>query len=641
MLKLVSCEFIGLQGFEGTLKINPLAHVTSFIGPNGTGKSTILRVLNLALNILSKATICDEYPEHEPWDKFEKATLHFETDTPITVPKILQNQLGEIIHGLTITIHNEKTSFVISLIENQNSKIGISSSFFAGLLSKKSLTTKQQYINDLNKSIASTENTLRNIKTEEKQKLQKQMATDIEKKKNIELELEADQKISVNNHLNEDLIITRNAIESLLSKIKFPKPIYIGHRQSPHTSIKEFISKMIKLKKGNKTNETMFQKNRELLEQLLKNDVDINENDERQENIYINNIPYEKASSGTEITLSYFAMTHMENENCIILWDEPENGLHPTRRYKLLDLVLNDKRQYVLATHATEFAPINYDAISIWSCDSNYADSKVSLSISPVVNRQGAFETLSALGVQPARILFTANVTIWVEGPTELIFYQFWLKKILPTHIIEGFHYTFMQYGGGLINYIEADDNTEHSKYLFDILSLCRHPVILCDSDFSSEPDNNLPPTQLKEGVKRLYQEVAKINHTRPNAALLKWTIGREIENYLPPKSINHAIKAVWKAGNDDEFEKISKHLEPNKYEHYHETLAKVFKEHDILTVKKAPKGITRWGEKNKVEFMRQALLTNNLEINDLLLNAEKEIKEVAGFIEKHANFHS
>jgi predicted ATP-dependent endonuclease of OLD family len=83
----------------------------------------------------------------------------------------------------------------------------------------------------------------------------------------------------------------------------------------------------------------------------------------------------------------------------------------------------SDARQYILATHAPEFAPVSTNKGKVFRCTGTYTNdtTEIHLSINLAADRRDAFTVLEALGVHPSRTLFTANVVIWVEGPTELL----------------------------------------------------------------------------------------------------------------------------------------------------------------------------------------------------------------------------
>lgn len=276
---------------------------------------------------------------------------------------------------------------------------------------------------------------------------------------------------------------------------------------------------------------------------LLQAVPDLYDSGGKQE-LLINGIGYQFASFGTRLCLTFFLLMQARTSNCIVLWDEPESGLHPTRRTGVLEVMLESDLQFVLASHATEFAPIFEAQVRVFGCRSTHDETqgKISLRLDPVDNRKAAFAVLESLGALPSRALFTADVVIWVEGPTELAFFRHWLTpRLRPKGYFEGFHYTFMHYGGALISYMEVDDES-HAHSTFDLLSMCRHPLVIVDSDLRQPPSNPNDPSLLKKGARRIYDDVEALNTEKPGSAEFIWTRGREIENFLPEVAILHAV---------------------------------------------------------------------------------------------------
>ena len=60
------------------------------------------------------------------------------------------------------------------------------------------------------------------------------------------------------------------------------------------------------------------------------------------------------------------------------------------------------------------------------------------------------------LGYKASDLLQT-NSIIWVEGPSDRIYINFWLNEI-DDSLVEGVHYSIMFYGGRLFSHLTADD---------------------------------------------------------------------------------------------------------------------------------------------------------------------------------------
>src|SRR5690606_15355840 len=86
------------------------------------------------------------------------------------------------------------------------------------------------------------------------------------------------------------------------------------------------------------------------------------------------------------------------------------------------------------------------------------------------------------LGYKASDIL-QSNCIIWVEGPSDRIYLNYWLASI-NTKMIEGVHYSIMFYGGRLFSHLTALDAEEVDERIEDFISvrnLNRNTVILFD----------------------------------------------------------------------------------------------------------------------------------------------------------------
>jgi len=635
---LTRCRFEGLRGFD-ELDLTDLNQLTTLTGPNGAGKSTVLRVLNLAFLILNKKTVSDKLPEHDPWDRFTVANLQFARSNPAPLNHVFAEYLGQDFNEIFIQISCDETSFVISEIRCQQHCL----SFVIPQVKNSDIQSQKATVNSIVTQQADAQRRLSTVQvntplSQQIRAEQVQLSTNLEQQQD---ELSRLHKLTFQRTGSDAPVeANRNDVDSFLNLISFPIVTYVDARRLHEEAIPKLISELMTQKKGRRSSMDQFAQATAQLGHLLQAEVDLSDIDGKEE-MHINGVPYQRASAGTQITLSFFGLTQLGEPGCIILWDEPENGLHPTRRVRLLDLMFEDGRQFILATHAAEFAPVFSTKGKVFRCISEYDDAAtiVKLSVKHIADRRDAFLALEALGVHPARTLFTANVVIWVEGPTELLFYRHWLTPLLRDRgFFEGFHYTFMQYGGALISYLSIADEAQFES-TFDLLSLCRHPVVIVDSDFRVDPGNTPPPELLKKGAARLFREIEKLREHRPNAAMFDWTAGREVENYLPESAIWHAVASLW-SGYTDYAEKLkSKRLVIGQYDSYHESLNEHFKELEVVDIdpkdntKKHAKGRSIWGQPNKVEMMRSALTTEGFTIENLCWNGAARLRNIENFV--------
>lgn len=320
MMRLAKCYFEGLPGFP-VLELKDLGAVTALIGPNGAGKSSILQVLSFAITLLNKKTIFDVLPEHDTWQKFSFARLSFQCDENGTISHLTEH-FGKDYKDVEFEIEcNEKVFFIRKITCNNNAIE------FARPSSTKAMLIEMEF------KLRQTSDQLATMQSDhQRQRSQATIAQLIQAREKQEINLLKAQEISAKIATRSAAVrLTRNDADTFIIDFDLPALAYVSARQSPEVAIPELISQLMLLKKGRKPQSAEYHNVVARLNHLLQADVDLSEV-EGKECLHIDGVPYSKASSGTEITLSFFGLTRLEKPNCIVLWDEPENGLHPTRR---------------------------------------------------------------------------------------------------------------------------------------------------------------------------------------------------------------------------------------------------------------------------------------------------------------------
>lgn len=288
-------------------------------------------------------------------------------------------------------------------------------------------------------------------------------------------------------------------------------------------------------------------------------------------------IPHTKAYKGKKLVLAF---------------EELENNLHPALQRKVFEYLY----QYAKETQSHIFITTHsHIAINTFFDKENTVIYHVTKSENEskmlrVENHAEKIDILNDLEVQ-ASDLFQSNGIIWVEGPSDRIYINRWLKVFCDSEFIEGSDYQFLYYGGKVLSHYSADE--EGQKDLINILTTNQNAAIVIDSDRKSK-NSKINATKV-----RIRDEFLKING-------FCWvTQGKEIENYLPAACINSQYGSTLK--------------NIGQYQLFPEYISKVdknFSGHKVTFAKAVAEHITR---------------DNSYEMLDL----EKQIKKLYEMIKK------
>lgn len=245
-------------------------------------------------------------------------------------------------------------------------------------------------------------------------------------------------------------------------------------------------------------------------------------------------LPLHSLGTGIEaIILIAAAVTYQEDKLFCI--EEPELYLHPALQRRLIEYLVSDtNNHYLISTHSAAILNANISSIS-------HITKEQWTQIDTVVTPSQLSNTVMDLGNRASDIL-QSNFIVWVEGPSDRVYFADWLKKYDP-ELVEGAHFSIMFYGGGLLNQLTV--NEEPNDFI-NLLKLNRNLAIVIDSDKTS------PQKRLNATKRRIIEEVEAIG-------ALSWvTEGYTVENYVPNSIIQQAV--------NDEYPSKTYPIEDNKY---------------------------------------------------------------------------
>lgn len=236
-------------------------------------------------------------------------------------------------------------------------------------------------------------------------------------------------------------------------------------------------------------------------------------------------LPLESLGTGLhEVIILAAAATVLENS--VICMEEPELHLNPILQKKLIRYLRDSTtNQYFITTHSA--ALMDTPDAEVYHITLEQGASHVDR----VTSDRHRSTVCEDLGYHPSDLLQT-NSIVWVEGPSDRLYINWWLQALAP-ELIEGIHYSIMFYGGRLASHVTGNDVDDAVSDFISLRRLNRRGVMVIDSDRSQSG------ARINDTKSRLKDEF----DAGPGHAWI--TDGREIENYLDPQMLKDAIQAT------------------------------------------------------------------------------------------------
>lgn len=215
-------------------------------------------------------------------------------------------------------------------------------------------------------------------------------------------------------------------------------------------------------------------------------------------------------------------------DNYVFAFEELENNLHPALQRRLLaylqTFAVENKSTFFLTTHSSV-------AIDLFASEKNAQIIHVTHDrirtiarrATTYIHNKGICDDLDVR----ASDLLQANGVVWVEGPSDRLYFNQWVHIWSEGRLKEGNHYQCVFYGGRLLKHLSATEPDLDTESVIKILRVNRNAIVLMDSD-RKKPGDTINTTK-----QRMVTEVQDLGG-------IAWiTAGREVENYLPQTVIN------------------------------------------------------------------------------------------------------
>ncbi len=203
-------------------------------------------------------------------------------------------------------------------------------------------------------------------------------------------------------------------------------------------------------------------------------------------------------------------------------FEELENNLHPAIQRRLFhylrEKAIEENCHFFLTTHSNV-------VIDLFSADEHAQLLHVKhdgecASVDVVETSTHGYGVLDDLDVRASDLLQT-NAVVWVEGPSDRLYFNHWIELWSEGTLVEGVHYQCLPFGGSSNAHLSFE-SPEWIGEMIAALRINRHAIVLMDSDRRSEND------ELKKHTQRLSDEVKAVDG-------YAWiTAGKEVENYIP-----------------------------------------------------------------------------------------------------------
>ncbi|WP_168210544.1 ATP-dependent nuclease [Persicimonas caeni] len=204
-------------------------------------------------------------------------------------------------------------------------------------------------------------------------------------------------------------------------------------------------------------------------------------------------------------------------------FEELENNLHPALQRRLFRYLRNFADEhgshFFLTTHSNVVIDMFSQDDDAQILHVQREDGQATVHQVSTYAQQRAI--LDDLAVRASDLL-QSNCIVWLEGPSDRLYFNRWVELWTDGELREGSHYQCVFYGGSLLAHYTAEELGASVDDLVEVLRVNCHAILMADSD-RSEAGSELKP------------RLARIAEEMDDTQMYCWvTAGREVENYIP-----------------------------------------------------------------------------------------------------------
>jgi predicted ATP-dependent endonuclease of OLD family len=174
----------------------------------------------------------------------------------------------------------------------------------------------------------------------------------------------------------------------------------------------------------------------------------------------------------------------------IFAFEELENNLHPALQRRLMKFVTENAKREGTLVFLTTHSNVVIDMFS-HERDAQIIHVTHSGGLSQARRAQTYVENRGVLDDLDVRAsdLLQSNVVVWLEGPSDRLYFNKWIALFTEGALVEGTHYQCVFYGGRLLAHLSASDPSQGAEEAVKILRVNKNAIVVIDSDKRDSAD--------------------------------------------------------------------------------------------------------------------------------------------------------